>query len=120
VKRVRMSPSALRLHFKGVTAMSPLQYQKRLRLQEARWLMLGEGLDAASAAFRVGTREPLPVQPGVPSDVRRPPAPGRGRTQGRSSTRDMVWLSTSQCASWLLISSNGWFINRHSGGKKVC
>ena len=34
--------------------MSPLQYQKRLRLQEARRLMLGEGLDAASAAFRVG------------------------------------------------------------------
>ena len=51
---VRMSPSAFHLHFKNVTAMSPLQYQKRLRLQEARRLMLGEGLDAAEAAFRVG------------------------------------------------------------------
>ncbi len=53
-----MSPSAFFLHFKGMTAMSPLQYQKRLRLQEARRLMLGEGLDAAGAAFRVGYESP--------------------------------------------------------------
>ncbi len=57
-RRVRMSPSAFHLHFKGVTALSPLQYQKRLRLQEARRLMLGEGLDAAEAAFRVGYESP--------------------------------------------------------------
>ncbi len=55
---VRMSPSALHLHFKNVTAMSPLQYQKCLRLQEARRLMLGEGIDAAAAAFRVGYESP--------------------------------------------------------------
>jgi AraC-like DNA-binding protein len=46
------------LNVKGVTAMSPLQYQKRLRLQEARRLMLGEGLDASEAAFRVGYESP--------------------------------------------------------------
>jgi AraC-like DNA-binding protein len=57
-KHVRMSPSAFHLHFKGVTALSPLQYQKRLRLQEARRLMLGSGLDAAEAAFRVGYESP--------------------------------------------------------------
>jgi AraC-like DNA-binding protein len=57
-RHVRMSPSAFHLHFKGVTAMSPLQYQKRLRLQEARRLMLGEGLDAAEAAYRVGYESP--------------------------------------------------------------
>jgi AraC-like DNA-binding protein len=57
-KRVGLSPSAFHLHFKGVTALSPLQYQKRLRLQEARRLMLGEGLDAAEAAFRVGYESP--------------------------------------------------------------
>jgi AraC-like DNA-binding protein len=57
-RQVGMSPSAFHLHFKGVTAMSPLQYQKRLRLQEARRLMLGEGLDAAEAAFRVGYESP--------------------------------------------------------------
>ena len=57
-KEVRMSPSAYHLHFKGVTGMSPLQYQKHLRLQEARRLMLGEGLDAAEAAFHVGYESP--------------------------------------------------------------
>jgi AraC-like DNA-binding protein len=51
---VGMSPSTFYLHFKGVTGLSPLQYQKRLRLQEARRLMIGKGLDAAEAAFRVG------------------------------------------------------------------
>ncbi|MFO0848000.1 MAG: AraC family transcriptional regulator [Gemmataceae bacterium] len=57
-KRVRMSPSAFHLHFKGVTALSPLQYQKRLRLQEARRLMLADGTDAAEAAYRVGYESP--------------------------------------------------------------
>jgi len=49
-----MSVSGLHHHFKAVTALSPLQFQKRLRLQEARRLMLSEDLDAASAAYRVG------------------------------------------------------------------
>src|SRR5438874_10346640 len=49
-----MSVSGLRHHFKAVTAMSPSQFQKQLRLQEARRLLLGEDLDAASAAYRVG------------------------------------------------------------------
>jgi len=49
-----MSVSSFHHHFKTVTGMSPLQFQKRLRLQEARQLMLGEHLDAASAAYRVG------------------------------------------------------------------
>jgi AraC-like DNA-binding protein len=57
-KQVRMSLSAFHQHFKTVTALSPLQYQKRLRLQEARRLMLGDGLDAATAAFRVGYESP--------------------------------------------------------------
>jgi AraC-like DNA-binding protein len=49
-----MSVSGFHHQFKAVTAMSPLQFQKRLRLQEARRLMLSEDLDAASAAYRVG------------------------------------------------------------------
>ena len=57
-KHVGMSPSAFHLHFKSVTAMSPLQYQKHLRLQGARRLMLSEGLEAADAAFRVGYESP--------------------------------------------------------------
>lgn len=52
-----MSISRFRHHFKVVTPMRPLQFQKRLRLQEARRLMLGEGLDATSAAYRVGCRD---------------------------------------------------------------
>lgn len=57
-RQVRLSPSAFHLHFKAVTGLSPLQYQKQLRLQEARRLMLGKGLDAAEAAFRVGYESP--------------------------------------------------------------
>jgi AraC-like DNA-binding protein len=53
-----MSPSTLHLRFKQLTTLSPLQFQKQLRLQQARRLMLGEGLDAASAAHRVGYESP--------------------------------------------------------------
>jgi AraC-like DNA-binding protein len=53
-----MSLSGFHHHFKSVTAMSPLQFQKQIRLQEARRLMLGEDLDAASAGFRVGYEDP--------------------------------------------------------------
>jgi transcriptional regulator GlxA family with amidase domain len=53
-RSVNMSPSSLHHHFRSVTAMSPLQYQKQLRLQAARRLMLSEMLDAATAGHRVG------------------------------------------------------------------
>ena len=52
-----MSVSAFHHHFKAVTTLSPLQFQKQLRLQEARRLMLSEDLDAASAAYRVGYQD---------------------------------------------------------------
>ena len=53
-----MSVSGFHYHFKSVTALSPLQFQKQIRLQEARRLMLGEDLDAASAGLRVGYEDP--------------------------------------------------------------
>jgi AraC-like DNA-binding protein len=53
-----MSLSTFHHHFKQLTAMSPLQYQKQLRLTEARRLMLSHGLDASTAAFRVGYESP--------------------------------------------------------------
>lgn len=53
-----MSVSGFHHHFKSVTAMSPLQFQKQLRLEEARRLMLGEDLNAASAGSRVGYDDP--------------------------------------------------------------
>ncbi len=53
-----MSRSTLHHHFRGLTAMSPLQFQKQLRLHTARQKMLTEELDAASAAFAVGYESP--------------------------------------------------------------
>ena len=53
-----MSVSSLHHHFKALTGMSPLQFQKQLRLAEARRLLLGERLDAATAAYRVGYESP--------------------------------------------------------------
>jgi AraC-like DNA-binding protein len=55
---VQMSASSLHHHFRQLTTMSPLQYQKWLRLHEARNLMLNTRLDAASAAYRVGYESP--------------------------------------------------------------
>ena len=54
----RMSPSTLHEHFKAVTSMSPLQYQKQLRLQEARRLILSQSIDAAMAGHSVGYESP--------------------------------------------------------------
>ncbi|MBW4528346.1 MAG: AraC family transcriptional regulator [Phormidium tanganyikae FI6-MK23] len=53
-RELGMSVSGFHHHFKSVTAMSPLQFQKQLRLQEARRLLLGENMDATSAAYHVG------------------------------------------------------------------
>ena len=52
--QAHMSPSTFRQHFREVAGMSPLQYLKQLRLQDARQLMLNEDIDAGSAAMRVG------------------------------------------------------------------
>jgi len=53
-EETNMSPSGLHHHFKTLTNMTPLQYQKHLRLQEARRLMLVEAMDASAAAYQVG------------------------------------------------------------------
>ena len=53
-----MSVSTFHHHFRSITALSPLQYQKHLRLQEARRLMLVENLDAGDASFEVGYDSP--------------------------------------------------------------
>ncbi|SDR17436.1 AraC-type DNA-binding protein [Pseudomonas grimontii] len=56
--RVQMSAATFHHHFRQLTAMSPLQYQKWLRLNEARRLMLNEHQDVSSAAFKVGYESP--------------------------------------------------------------
>jgi AraC-like DNA-binding protein len=79
-KLVHMSPSSFHQHFSAVTSMSPLQYQKSLRLQEARRLMVSAMLDVGAAGRQVGyastsqfTRE-------------------YGRYFGSSPTKDIAWL----------------------------
>ena len=57
-EQARMSTSTFHHHFRSMTALSPLQFQKQLRLQEARRLMLAERLDAATASFQVGYESP--------------------------------------------------------------
>jgi AraC-like DNA-binding protein len=57
-EQASMSPSSFHHHFKQVTSMSPLQYQKQLRLLEARRLMLAENYNAVTAADRVGYESP--------------------------------------------------------------
>ena len=53
-----MSPSSFHQHFKALTALSPLQYQKQLRLIEARRLLSAEEVSATGAAYRVGYESP--------------------------------------------------------------
>ncbi|BAM00459.1 MULTISPECIES: AraC family transcriptional regulator [Caldilinea] len=56
-REVGMSVSGFHHYFKAVTGMTPLQFQKQLRLQEARRLMIGENLPAIDAAYRVGYQD---------------------------------------------------------------
>ncbi len=53
-EQANMSAASFHRHFKAVTSMSPLQYQKQLRLLTARQMMLAEAIDATQAAYRVG------------------------------------------------------------------
>ncbi len=57
-KAVRMSTSVLHRRFKALTVMSPLQYQKQVRLLEARKLLMAGGVEAATVAFKVGYESP--------------------------------------------------------------
>ena len=79
-RELGMSVSGFHAHFKAVTAMSPLQFQKHLRLQEARRLMLSENLDAAEAGYRVGYDDASPLQPRLQAALRRAADAGRRTT----------------------------------------
>ena len=101
-----MSPSTFRQHFRALTGVSPLQYQKQLRLQEARQLMLNENLDAGSAGGRVGYESPSQFSREVQSPVRRAASArchahaaraGRWRLQSTSTAREVrgSWKGSS-------------------------
>jgi len=68
-----MSETSLHRHFKAVTAMSPLQYQKQIRLQEARNLLLGRGGDVAGVGFAVGYDSPSQFSREYSRQFGRPP-----------------------------------------------
>lgn len=57
-EQASMSCSTFHIHFRSMTALSPIQFQKQLRLQEARRLMLADSMDVATAAFQVGYESP--------------------------------------------------------------
>lgn len=82
-----MSPSSFHQHFKAITSMSPLQYQKALRLQEARRLMLMTLLDAGTAGRRVGYVSPSQFSREY------------GRYFGSAPTRDVARLREQAVAS---------------------
>jgi len=88
-----MSRSALHTHFKTVTAMSPLQYQKRLRLQEARRLMMGEAMDAARAAYDVGYESPSQFSREYRRLFGHPPARDIARLRGLAGLTDFRGLA---------------------------
>lgn len=78
----RMSPASLHRHFKAVTMMSPLQYQKQIRLQEARRLLLAERSDAASIGFSVGYESPSQFSREYARLFGAPPARDAARLRG--------------------------------------
>ncbi len=80
-----MSAPGLHHHFKAVTDMSPLQFLKQLRLQEARRLLLGESPDVASANYRVGYDDASHFSKEYKGLFGIPPASDDGRL--RSSSR---------------------------------
>jgi len=83
-QHVGMSASSLHHHFQQATAMSPLQYQKRLRLQEARRLMLVDALDVGSAGYRVGYQSPSQFSREYSRQFGLPPLRDVERARGRS------------------------------------
>ncbi|MGK5045740.1 AraC family transcriptional regulator N-terminal domain-containing protein [Janthinobacterium sp. GB4P2] len=90
-----MSMSSLHHHFKAITAMTPLQYQKLLRLQEARRLMLVEQIDAGTAGYRVGYASESQFSREYSRQFGRAPMRDVGQVRaqlsGASASADMVY-----------------------------
>lgn len=80
-RRVSMSVSSLHHHFKAITAMSPMQYQKQLRLQEARRLMVEQLLDAGTAGRQVGYESPSQFSREYARQFGAPPLRDAGRVR---------------------------------------
>lgn len=94
-----MSSSSFHYHFRAVTSMSPLQYQKQLRLLEARRLMLAEDSDATSAAYQVGYESPSQFNREYSRLFGAPPI----RDIERSRIAWAMWQSSYQLCNSMLI-----------------
>lgn len=88
-----MSPSTFHRHFKAVTAMSPLQYQKRIRLQEARYRLLAQQADVTHIGFAVGYESPSQFSREYSRLFGAPP--GRDAARLRGSARDAPQFARS-------------------------
>ncbi|MEC0247111.1 AraC family transcriptional regulator [Paenibacillus chitinolyticus] len=77
-----MSASSLHDYFKGVTGMSPIQFQKHIRLQEARRLLFSGSINAAEAAFQVGYESPSHFSREYARMFGQPPVRDIGRLRG--------------------------------------
>jgi len=88
-----LSPSTFHRHFKAVTAMSPLQFQKRIRLQEARYRLLAQQSDVTHIGFAVGYESPSQFSREYSRLFGAPP--GRDAAELRSSARDPLQLARS-------------------------
>jgi AraC-like DNA-binding protein len=82
---VGMSRSSFHAHFRSVTSMSPIRFRTMLRLQEARRLMLSEGLSAAEAGFRVGYQSPSQFSRDYTRIFRSPPHSDIQRMRGKAT-----------------------------------
>lgn len=84
-QRAAMSVSAFHRHFKAVTTLSPLQYQKRVRLLQARMLMVASAKSVTAAAFEVGYESPTQFSRDYARVFGLPPAKDAGRILGETS-----------------------------------
>ena len=98
-KQVNMSPSALHHYFKAVAAMSPIQYQKRLRLQEARRLLLSGRDERGGGRLRGWVRERVAVQSRI-----RPALRSATATRRRAPAWRCVWWKCDQVSCRCLTS----------------
>ena len=85
-----MSTASLNRNFRSVTAMSPLQYQKQVRLQEARRLMLAGAGDAATTAFQVGYGSASQFSREYARMFGRPPVSDAARLRQRSQHAEVA------------------------------
>src|SRR3546814_15939318 len=91
-----MSVSAFHRHFKAVTALSPLQYQKRVRLLQARTLLVAHAKSVTSAAFEVGYESATQFSRDYARVFGLPPARDAARISGESIGEQVRWNSSAE------------------------